>query len=380
MENLVSNATFTATSAVSSSSSTSIRWSQLISLTLLSASIAISWVAYHNFQAPLLEKFGFQHLSRFVLIVQAIVLLVIPPLAGALGDRYRKKGRSNLPVVMAGIGIVAMIFMSVATTIAISPEGVFRWLFPILVTLWLIAMNIFHAPAIAGLEDMVSAEKMPIAVGLLTLVTDLAYSLEPIIVPIAQTVGAPITFAAGGILILLSGILYRNKMGSLYTGSAKDSNNIITHQTVSRSGFVMVFVNGVLLGICMAFIQDILPNLQIAQRAIVGGDQLAAAILAMAAVLAFFAGRVAVSFGWQRSFIPIICVALLLTFVFSVTIPEWLFALVMGMFIVTLAFASVTALPSSFARLRPEHKAMGIGLFLAGSELMASLIRLGFFN
>jgi hypothetical protein len=237
-------------------------------------------------------------------------------------------------------------------------------------------MNIFHAPALAGIEDMVSAEKMPVAVGLLTLVTDLAYSLEPVIVPIAQAIGAPFTFAAGGILILLSGILYRNKMSNIRTDSMNSSRQA---QQVSRSGFVMVFINGLLLGMCMAFIQAILPNLEVARQAVIGGDQLAAVVLAMAAVLAFFAGRVVVKLGWQNAFIPMVCLALLLTAAFFAPLPSWLFALVLGAFIVMMAFASVTALPSSFARLRPEHKAMGIGLFLAGSELMAGLIRLGLF-
>jgi MFS family permease len=376
MANLANEATFTAKPVINAPDSPAIRWSQLISLTLLSASIAISWVVYHNFQEPLLEKFGFQYLGRFVLVAQTVILLVIPPLAGWLGDRYRTKGGSSLPVIMAGIGIVAMIFMSVATTIAISPDGIFRWLFPLLVTLWLIAMNIFHAPALAGIEDMVSAEKMPVAVGLLTLVTDLAYSLEPVIVPIAQAIGAPFTFAAGGILILLSGILYRNKMSNIRTDSMNSSRQA---QQVSRSGFVMVFINGLLLGMCMAFIQAILPNLEVARQAVIGGDQLAAVVLAMAAVLAFFAGRVVVKLGWQNAFIPMVCLALLLTAAFFAPLPSWLFALVLGAFIVMMAFASVTALPSSFARLRPEHKALGIGLFLAGSELMAGLIRLGLF-
>ncbi|WP_250630644.1 MFS transporter [Rhodoflexus caldus] len=376
MANLANQATFTATPTVHAPVSPAIRWSQLIALTLLSASIAISWVAYHNFQEPLLAQFGFEYLGRFVLVAQTVILLVVPPLAGRLGDRYRAKGGNSLPVVMAGIGIVAMIFMSVATTIAISPDGIFRWLFPVLVTLWLIAMNIFHAPALAGLEDMVSAEKMPVAVGLLTLVTDLAYSLEPVIVPIAQAIGAPVTFAAGGILILLSGILYRNEMRNVRTGSMQSSRQI---KEISRSGFVMVFINGLLLGICMAFIQEILPNMEIVRQAVIGGEQLAAAILAMAAILAFFAGRIVVQLGWQNVFIPIACLTLLLIAAFWLPLPSWLFALVLGAFVISMAFASVTALPSSFARLRPEHKALGIGLFLAGTELMAGMIRLGLF-
>ncbi|WP_448518797.1 MFS transporter [Rhodoflexus sp.] len=371
MASLTNEATLTAAvPVVKPTGSPVIRWSQLISLALLSSSIAISWVAYHNFQAPLLEQFGFQYLGKFVLIAQAIILFIVPPLAGALGDRYRQKGGSSLPVIMAGIGIVAMIFMSVATTIAISPDGIFRWLFPVLVTLWLIAMNIFHAPALAGLEEMVSIKNMPIAAGLLVFATDIAYSLEPVLVPIAQSLGAPVTFAAGGILILISGIIYRNQVGVQANKAIHQES-----QQAKKSNFVAVFFNGLLLGICITFIQEILPTLAIAQKSLIGGNQLAAAVLAMAATFALFAGRIVVRLNWQQYFIPIVALALLLMFTFFLEMPSWLSAIILGLFITLLAFASVTALPSSFTRLRAEHKALGIGMFLAGSELMSSLIR-----
>ncbi|MCS7019507.1 MAG: MFS transporter [Cytophagales bacterium] len=356
---------------------TTIRWSQVIALTLLSAAIAISWMAYHNFQEPLLRQFGFEHLGSFVLTVQAIILLVVPPWAGSIGDHYRAKGGSSLPVIMAGISIVAMIFMSVATTIAISPEGFFRWLFPILVVLWLIAMNIFHAPALAGLEDMVSAEKMPVAVGLLTLFTDLAYALEPVIVPVAQAIGAPITFAAGGILIFISGIFYRSSIRSRHSDSTIDNR---LAPKVNRSAFTIVFFNGVLLGACMAFVQEVLPNLEFVRQMAFDGNTLAATILAVAAILAFFAGMAVVRWGKQRAFIPVVSLALLLIITFFMPLPTYLLVAALIAFVVAMAFASVTALPASFARLRPEHKALGIGLFLAGTELIAGLIRLGILN
>lgn len=377
METFTEETTLTAEPVVKAKNSVSspIRWSQVLALTWLSASIAVSWIAYHNFQEPLLEKFGFQHLGKFVLIAQTVILLTVPPLAGRLGDLYRLKGGNHLPVVMAGIGIVAMIFMSVATTIAISPEGIFRWLFPVLVTLWLIAMNIFHAPALAGLEDMAAADKMPVAVGLLTLITDLTYSLEPIIVPAAQSVGAPVTFAAGGILIFLSGMFYRSKMGRVY---ANGMNREIGARTrVSRSGFVQVFINGALLGTCVTFVQEILPDLEFTRQMNVDGNTLAAATLAITAVLAFFAGKIAVRFGWQQAFIPVVSVALLFVMFLLMPLPTWIFMPMLLGFVTATAFASVTALPSSFAELRPEHKALGIGLFLAGTELVAGLMRLG---
>src|SRR5688572_7224082 len=96
---------------------TDIHWKQLWSLAALYASIIIGWIAYQNYQPKLLVKFGFTDYALFLTISQAIILVLTPPIAGKIGDRYRFEKGHRLPVISSGISFAAMVFMAVAFTL-----------------------------------------------------------------------------------------------------------------------------------------------------------------------------------------------------------------------------------------------------------------------
>jgi hypothetical protein len=71
-------------------------WSQVYSLLALNAAIVISWIAYHNYQPKLLNLFHFEELSLFLVVAQALILVLIPCIAGLIGDYMIKKKRELL--------------------------------------------------------------------------------------------------------------------------------------------------------------------------------------------------------------------------------------------------------------------------------------------
>jgi len=91
-----------------------INWKQIFSLGALNAAVVISWIAYHNYQPKLLEKFELTGLGTFLNVAQAIVLVFIPPLAGMVGDYFIRKNGNHFIVFMIGISVTAMVFMAVA--------------------------------------------------------------------------------------------------------------------------------------------------------------------------------------------------------------------------------------------------------------------------
>ena len=105
-------------------------WKQLLSLTLLYASVIIGWIAYYNYQPILLEKYSFKDLTLFLFIVQGIILVVTPMIAGRMGDKFRKKAGHRLPIISAGVSFAAMIFMATAFTLFTDPGPIFRWILP----------------------------------------------------------------------------------------------------------------------------------------------------------------------------------------------------------------------------------------------------------
>ena len=122
--------------------SNSIQWKQLWSLTALYSSIIIGWIAYNNYQPKLLVKFNFTDFTFFLIAAQAVILVLTPPIAGMLGDRYRFKEGHRLPIISSGISFAAMVFMAVAFTLFTEPGETFKWILPILIVLWLVSMSL----------------------------------------------------------------------------------------------------------------------------------------------------------------------------------------------------------------------------------------------
>jgi MFS family permease len=109
-------------------------------------SIVIGWIAYHNYQPKLLVQFNYTQYTFWLIVVQGIILFLTPPIAGKIGDRFRFKAGHRIPIISSGISFAAMVFMAVAFTLLSNPGEVIRWILPLLIVLWLIAMSIFTSP------------------------------------------------------------------------------------------------------------------------------------------------------------------------------------------------------------------------------------------
>ncbi|HNR73944.1 MAG TPA: hypothetical protein PKM03_06950, partial [Cyclobacteriaceae bacterium] len=116
-----------------------IEWKQLWSLAALYGSIVIGWIAYHNYQPKLLTQFNFTEFSFALILAQSIILVITPPIAGRIGDRFRFKSGHRIPIISSGISFAAMIFMAVAFTLLGNPGEIFKWVLPVLIVLWLIS-------------------------------------------------------------------------------------------------------------------------------------------------------------------------------------------------------------------------------------------------
>jgi MFS family permease len=107
-----------------------IQWKQLWSLSALYGSVVIGWIAYQNYQPKLLTQFAFTDYAFLLMVFQGIILVIVPPLAGKIGDRFRVRQGHRLSVISTGISLAAMIFMAVAFTLFGSPGELFRWVLP----------------------------------------------------------------------------------------------------------------------------------------------------------------------------------------------------------------------------------------------------------
>ncbi len=341
-----------------------ILWKQLLSLASLYASVIIGWIAYYNYQPILLETYSFTDLTLFLFIVQGIIMVVTPPIAGRLGDKFRVTAGKRLPIISAGVSFAAMIFMATAFTLFTEPGPIFRWILPGLITLWLFSMALFTSPALSTIELFVPVKKLPTAMAVLTIVYGLLYSIEPVIVDIINFIGAPLTFVVGGVAVFFSGLLLKRN-STIITDKPKTTE-------LGKSDFTYAFILGIALGLATTVLFNLFPDMFIEKGFTilgVSGDGIISIILAAVAVLSLPMSK----FTETRS----VYMAILLSIIASLAVTAGIFlfdnhfilAVLMILFIVFYAMMSVSFLPLALSVVKDKQKVLGVGIFFAGFEL-----------
>jgi hypothetical protein len=352
-------------------SAEAIHWKQLWSLTALYASIIIGWIAYQNYQPKLLVRFQFTDFTFLLTAAQAVILVVTPLVAGRLGDRYRLRHGHRLPIISSGISFAAMIFMAVAFTLLGNPGEIFKWILPILIVCWLIAMSIFTSPALSTIELFTPVEKLPRAMAVLTITGHVVYALEPVIVDIIDFVGAPLTFILGGAIVFLSGYALKKNSLSLFQSNGNEEPKGGKAETI-HSSYALIFFAGVSVGIATSILFFVFPLVWDggSKSSSLNDDSwVVAGVLLLSALLSWPASNLVHQVGIERSFwlsfvgISLTSVAVLLSSASIVVLPSLI------AFAMAYTFLSVSSLPLAIRRSGFKEKVFCVGVFFSGVAL-----------
>jgi MFS family permease len=356
-----------------------IEWKQLWSLTALYASVVIGWIAYQNYQPKLLVKFSFTEFAFLLTVAQGIILVVTPPIAGRIGDRYRFERGSRIPVISAGISFAAMIFMAVAFTLLGNPGEIFKWVLPFLIIFWLIAMSIFTSPALSTIETFMPVDKLPRAMAVLTVVGNLIYSLEPVIVDIIDYLGAPITFISGGAVVFLSGYALKKNSISLFNSTDKKKTQASFKLDTQKSEYGYILLLGIVLGIATAVLFEIFPAVMSEKLAVLftGNSKIVSVgILIISAILCVPFSTLVNTYGLKKSF-WVSGVATMLAIAGVLLFQAPLAVLLMtAIFAIGFAALSVSSLPLAIGKANYYQKVFCVGIFFAGVELPDTIIEI----
>ena len=354
--------------------SNSIKWPEILSLAFLNVSIVISWIAYHEYQPALIEKFEFQGLFTFLIVTKAIVLVIVPPIAGILADYLLKKNGKYFTLFTVGIGSTAMIFMAVATVLGAAPLATAKSVLPFMIVLWLIAMNLFISPANSMIDSFGPAHKLPIVVGFLFLSTELIYALEPIIVELVRFFGDTLTFVVGGILISVSGIVFYRVSSNEVIDRKKEMMEQPQTKT-EISAFLAVITFGLFLGLGKAFLIEYFPHFMDQKFNSINekGGYIALGLLALSALFAFsmssFLAKKKMSNVILTGFITLTIGILIIGFGSNLTLY------ILGGVVTALSFGAlnVVGLPFVFKNLSVRYITYGVGIFIGASEFFTGL-------
>lgn len=349
-----------------------IQWKQLWSLASLYASVIIGWIAYYRYQPILLQQFRFENFSFLLVVAQGIILIVTPPIAGKIGDRYRFSKGHRIPVIAAGISFAAMIFMAVSFTLLSNPGEILRWILPLLIVFWLVGMSIFTSPALSTIELFAPVEKLPLLMAVLTIVSNLVYALEPVIVDVIKYLGAPATFAAGGVAVFLSG--YALKKNSISLFQANDKGAALKTATGNvKSPYALMFVMGIGLGLATTVLFNLFPaRLQEAFAQWTGpveGTWIIVLMLLIAAAISWPVSKWVISMGQKKSFwVSLFLVVSSTAGILVIQVPALTLILCL-LFVFGITALSVSALPIVIREAAYNEKVFCVGIFYSGVAL-----------
>ncbi|MFT4737066.1 MAG: MFS family permease [Cyclobacteriaceae bacterium] len=352
-----------------------LKWPEIFSLAALNAAVVISWIAYHEYQPVLIEQYNFQNLASFLVTTKAIVLVIIPPLAGLLADVILKKNGRYFTIFTVGIGATAMIFMVVATILGAGPLSAVRGLLPFMLVIWLIAMNLFISPANSMIEAFAPAHKLPMVMGVLVLTTELIYALEPLVIDLVRFFGDTMTFVVGGILIAGTGFLFHKVSSNEVIERKSEMSQTESSSNVKAIAYLSILVIGLCLGVGKAVLTELVPDFLAGNFAISEDTAqfVAFALLGFSAFLAFGISRIVERFMLSN----IIAVGIVLMGVGVLALllsPTYAVALISGLAIATaFSILNITGLPFAIKHLSVRHVTYGVGIYLGASEIFTGI-------
>lgn len=353
-----------------------IKWKETLSLLFLNISVVISWIAYHEYQPKLLQEFKIENLYSITVIAKAIILVLIPPIAGYLADKVMARKNGSFLIYTIGISLTAITFMSVATVIGAGPLSAISSLLPVLVIIWLIAMNLFNSPAVSLIEKFAPANKLPIIAAFLFGVTELVYAVEPIIVDLVRFFGDLLTFIVGFVLIATSGYIFR-KVSKDEIDERIDHLQKTDIKAVEAKNVFQVLIIGLVGGFANGIIVEYLPSN--VGESVLGVDPgfISLMLLGLAAIFSIPLSL----FLKNRKITPFLNAGIVLSIISGILTlflhaPELKisFSIILSL---SLVLISVTGLPFIIKNVNERWLTLAVGLFFGASEIFSGIFEVG---
>jgi Na+/melibiose symporter-like transporter len=186
-------------------------WLQVWGLATVQGAIALTWVIYNLYLLKLLTQFGFpKELATGVLILENILAAVMEPLMGGFSDQAQRWVGTRFPFISVGVVLASALFIAIPAFVVFgSTTAAIRWVLPVLMVAWALAMTVFRSPALSLLGRYAFATNLPQAASILTLVGGLAGAMGPLANQFILNLGPIVTFSIGSFTLLVAALALR---------------------------------------------------------------------------------------------------------------------------------------------------------------------------
>jgi hypothetical protein len=346
-----------------------ILWAKVGGLAALQGAVSLMWVVYGLYLPILLTQFGFPvEWTAALLVIESLIAIALEPLMGALSDQTKHWLATRLPFITLGVGLASVLFYAIGAFGALGEAlaGV-RWILPIMLVLWAIAMTIFRSPAVGMLGRYAIATNLPQANSLLTLVGALAGALGIFAHQFLLGLGAGVAFGIAALVLLLAALVLR--LFDPQAMAAKPHPIRTKFPAANQLGLLLAI--GAVVGLGVTLARSLLTEIQLFE------DWSAIAIVAISHILTvipagFLASRIGnrrtITFGLWLGIPCLLALALIPTLGLNM-----LLAILLGV-----AFSLVVngMVPFALSMVPPDWSGLGVGTYFGGAALASFLFGL----
>ncbi|HEY9599725.1 MAG TPA: MFS transporter [Cyanophyceae cyanobacterium] len=353
----------------SSNFQTSILWRQVWGLAALLAAILFSFMAYGFYQPIILKNLGFVELAAGLGIAQGWMGAVIEPLVGRVSDRVLRRVGSRLPMISVGVTLAGLLFVVIGLLLQGNLPNGMRWLIPVLMTAWVMAMIVFRGPAIALLMQFAPLAQLPQASALLVFVLGLVGALGPLLSVLLRGLGASPTFILGAIALIIGASI-------LFSSTPRHTlvfPNAETQSHTSIQTLCLLFLVGLGAGLEINLLMALVPNVLTTQLKNIRVEFIASGILLVSALTAIPLGKLTIKLGVSRTMMfGLGAIAGLMGLTLLNLSPILAVGLILA-FGIAFGLIFISQIPYALAMVPPTQAGLGTGLYFGGMGAATAL-------
>ncbi len=351
-------------------------WPQVWGLASVQGAIALTWVVYNLYLVDLLTQFNFPaSWATGLLVLENILAALIEPITGNFSDGLQHRMGTRFPFIALGVVLASMFFLGIPLVwVFVGPEGLMRWVLPITLVAWAMAMTLFRSPALSLLGRYAFRSQLPQAASILTLVGGVAGSLAPLAGSLILQMGPVITFSIGSFTLLGAAAVLR-AVGPNQSISPTETvaQSTLDRPTLSIRRLSLVFGTGLGVALGLRLLMQMLPAVLAAQVPNLNRGLVMGSIFIALAVAAIPAGTFVSRAGTRVSMVVglgLMALLNLLTLFSSSLFLAFGIAISIGL---AFSIVSNTTIPFALSMV-PDHKAgLGTGMYFSGGAVALSL-------
>lgn len=332
-------------------------------------------MAYGIYQPKILKKLDFAELAAWLGIIQGLLAAFIEPLIGAFSDRIQRRLGSRLPMISVGVTLAGLIFVAASLLVEQNLQGGMRWLVPILMTVWVMAMIVFRGPAIALLRQLAPDKELPQANAVLVLVFGLVGAIGLLLDILLKSIGASITFILGAIALVMGAYILRLS-NPTHTLGPSIINHSVSDSPISKLLLILIFLIGLGAGLEVNLLLSIFPKVLQSQLPNIKLEFIASGILWVSAIASVPLAQLTVKLGAnQTMLLGLGTIAALM----KLTLSNYNNMLAIGLILafgIAFGLVFIGMIPLALGMLPPTHAGLSTGLYFGGGGGATAIVSL----